>query len=52
MAGGKACKLICLLEHRIVLEANGDLKKQRTILEKMKIGIPVEANLAIKMAGV
>ena len=27
-------------------------KKQRTILEKMKIGIPVEANLVIKKAGV
>jgi transposase len=27
-------------------------KKQRTILEKMKIGIPVEANLVIKRAGV
>ena len=27
-------------------------KKQRTILEKMKIGIPVEANLVIKRCGV
>jgi len=27
-------------------------KKQRTILEKMKIGIPIEANLIIKRAGV
>jgi transposase len=27
-------------------------KKQRTILEKMKIRIPVEANLVIKKAGV
>ena len=27
-------------------------KKQRTILEKMKIGIPVEANLVIKKGGV
>ena len=27
-------------------------KKQRTILEKMKIGVPVEANLVIKRAGV
>jgi len=34
------------------MEVNRDLKKQRTILEKMKIGIPVEANLVIKRAGV
>jgi len=27
-------------------------KKQRTILEKMKIGIPIEANLVIKKGGV
>ena len=27
-------------------------KKQRTILEKINIGIPVEANLVIKRAGV
>ena len=27
-------------------------KKQRTILEKMKIGIPIEANLVIKNGGV
>jgi hypothetical protein len=27
-------------------------KKQRMILEKMKIGIPVEANLVIKRCGV
>jgi hypothetical protein len=26
-------------------------KKQRTILEKMKIGIPIEANLVIKKSG-
>ena len=27
-------------------------KKQRTIFEKLKIGIPVEANLVIKKGGV
>jgi hypothetical protein len=27
-------------------------KKQRTILEKMKVAIPVEANLVIKNSGV
>jgi hypothetical protein len=34
----------------MILEANRDLKKQPTVLEKMKIGIPVEANLVIKIA--
>jgi len=33
------------------MEADRDIKKQRTILEKMKIGIPIEANLVIKKSG-
>jgi hypothetical protein len=33
------------------MKVNGDLKKT-AILEKMKIGIPVEANLVIIRAGV
>jgi len=34
------------------MEAHGDLKKQRTVLEMMKIEISVETSLVIKRARV
>jgi hypothetical protein len=45
-------RIDCIIAQMSKMEANRDLKKQRTILDKMKIEIPVEANLVIKRAGI